>query len=339
MPAKFILHIGPPKTGTSSLQEALAQNRDQLLAQGYDYPGFGRHPEMPQLPGHHGVAESLQQRQQLPDGFAAALSQLPDDHRVIFSSENFAHLKPEAVQQLVQALGPDNVEVIYYARRWEQLLPSVWQELIKHGHSQSYLEFLNHQTSAPLASVYLNYMNVLDRWAGAAGVDRLRIFSYDNLRTEGLDVVQHFCTRVLGIQLHQPQPRQDNPRQTVGRSETLRMLNWLAFGGRGGSPKVRMALEQHRAQLHQELADLDVIYEPYIRRVRLCAPFVFPHVERRFLRLYGDRVENLAADGRLFQDREILAAPYVHPNYMLEEGAVPRLRQLLVQIGQRGEGE
>ena len=73
--------------------------------------------------------------------------------------------------------------------------------------------------------------------------------------------------------------------------------------------------------------------------MRLCAPFVFPHVERRFLRLYGDRVENLAADGRLFQDREILAAPYVHPNYMLEEGAVPRLRQLLVQIGQRGEGE
>ena len=336
MPARFIVHIGPPKTGTSSLQEALSQNRDQLLAQGYDYPDFGRHPEMPHLPGHHGIAESLHQRQELPEGFAAELDQLSPDHRVIFSSENFAHLPPEAVQQLVQALGPENVEVIYYARRWEQLLPSVWQELVKHGHSQSYLEFLNHQTSAPLASVYLNYMNVLNRWSEAVGVDQLRIFAYDNLRSAGLDVVQHFCAHVLGIQLQQVQPRQDNPRQTVGRCETLRMLNWLAFGGKAGSPRVRMALDQHSARLQQDLADLEAIYEPYIRRVRLCAPFVFPHVERRFLSVYGARVENLAEDGRLFHDREILPAPYVHSNYMLEEGVVPRLRQLLQQIGQGG---
>lgn len=334
MPPKFIVHIGPPKTGTSSLQQALSQHRDQLLAQGYDYADFGRHPEMPQLPGHHGIAESLQQRRALPPGFSTALSQLSGEHRVIFSSENLAHLQPGAVQQLLQALGPENVEIIYYARRWEQLLPSVWQELIKHGHSQGYLEFLNHQTSAPMASVYLNYMQVLDRWAAVVGLKSLRIFSYDNLRAEGLDVVQHFCARVLGIQLQQPQPRRDNRRQTVGRSETLRMLNWLAFGGKGGSPRVRMALDQQRHQLCQELADLDVIYEPYIRRVRLCAPFVFPHVERKFLGRYGERVENLAADGQLFGTRERLPAPYVHGNYLLEDGVVPRLRQLLRRLGE-----
>lgn len=338
MPPKFIVHVGPHKTGTSSLQEALFHNRDQLLAQGYDYPEFGRHPAMRHLPGHHGIAHSLQQRQELPAGFAEALKQLSGDHRVIFSSESFANLNPSGVQLLLQALGPGNVEIIYYARRWEQLLPSVWQELVKHGTSLSYLEFLNHQTSAPMASGYLNYMNVLDRWDGAAGANRLRIFSYDNLRAEGLDIVQHFCTRVLGVRLQQDQPRRVNPRQQVGRTETLRMLNWLAFGDKNGSPKVRMALEQHSAQLQQELADLDAIYDPYIRRVRLCAPFVFPHVEREFLKLYGGRVENLAEDGRLFNDREILSAPYVHPNYMLEEGAVPQLRQLLRQIGQGGPG-
>ena len=337
MTPKFIVHIGPPKTGTSSLQEALSQNRDQLLDQGYDYPAFGRHPDMPQLPGHHGIAQSLQQGA-LPAGFQAWLSQLSGDHRVILSSENFAHVPTTGVQLLVQALGAENVEIIYYVRRWEQLLPSVWQELVKHGHSQSYLEFLNHQTSAPMASVYLNYMNVLDRWAAETGLNNLRIFSYDNLRSEGGDIVQHFCTQVLGIQLQQDQPRQDNPRQQVGRTETLRMLNWLAFGGKGGSPRVRMALEQHRPQLQQQLAALDAIYEPYIRRVRLCAPFVFPHLERKFLRVYGPRVENLAPDGHLFRDREILPAPYVHSNYLLEDGAVPRLRQLLQDIGQGGAG-
>lgn len=333
MAPKFIVHIGPPKTGTSSLQEALSQNREPLLALGYDYPNFGRHPEMLQLPGHHGIAQSLQQGA-LPTGFQAWLDQLSGAHRVILSSENFAHVPAAGVQLLVQTLGPENIEIIYYARRWEQLMPSVWQELVKHGHSQSYLEFLNHQTSAPMASIYLNYMNVLDRWAKEVGTDSLRIFSYDNLRAEGVDIVQHFCTRVLNIQLQMDQPHQHNPRLQVGRTETLRMLNWLAFGGKGGSPRVRMALEQHSSQLHQELADLDALYEPYIRRVRLCAPFVFPHLERRFLTVYGARVENLAQDGRLFSDREVLPAPYVHSNYMLEEGAVPRLRQLLHDIGQ-----
>ena len=216
MPPKFIVHIGPPKTGTSSLQEALFHNREHLLAQGYTYPGFGRHPKMPQLPGHHGIAESLQQRQELPAEFQTWLSQLSADHRVILSSENFAHVPAAGVQHFLQALGPENVEVIYYARRWEQLLPSVWQELVKHGHSQSYLEFLNHQTSAPMASVYLNYMTALDRWSEGTDLQSPRLFSYDKLRTEGLAIVQHFCTRVLGVDLHQDQSRTVNPRQPVG---------------------------------------------------------------------------------------------------------------------------
>ncbi len=333
MTRKFIVHIGPPKTGTSSLQEALFQHRDQLLALGYDYPAFGRHPKMSHLPGHHGLAQNLH-KDGLPPQLQDALRQLPDDRRVILSSESFAHVSEAGIEQLLQVLGADNVEIIYYARRWEQLLPSVWQELIKHGHSQPYLEFINQHTSAPAASLYLNYANTLNRWAAVAGAKNLRIFSYDNLRAEGHDIVQHFCTQVLGVELQLEHAHQHNPRQQVGRTETLRMLNWLAFGGKTGSARVRAALEQNSTQLQQELADLDAIYRPHIRKVRLCAPPAFRYVERHFLKRYGAQVENLAADGRLFHDRDIVKAPYVHPNYLLDEGVMPRLRQLLQQIGQ-----
>lgn len=333
MTRKFIVHIGPPKTGTSSLQEALFQHRDQLLARGYDYPAFGRHPKMPHLPGHHGLAQNLH-KAGLPPQLQDALRQLPDDCRVILSSESFAHVSEAGIEQLLQVLGADNVEIIYYARRWEHLLPSVWQELIKHGNSQPYLEFLNQHTSAPAASIYLNYMNTLNRWAAVAGVENLRIFSYDNLRAEGQDIVQHFCNQVLGVDLQLDQPQRHNPRQQVGRTETLRMLNWLAFGGKAGSTKIRAALEQNSIRLQQELADLDAIYQPHIREVRLCAPPAFRYVERHFLQRYGAQVENLAADGRLFHDRDTVKAPYVHPNYLLDEGVMPRLRQLLQQIGQ-----
>ena len=36
---EVLLHIGPPKTGTTALQHSLAQARPQLKAQGVLYPG------------------------------------------------------------------------------------------------------------------------------------------------------------------------------------------------------------------------------------------------------------------------------------------------------------
>ncbi len=40
---EVLLHIGPPKTGTTALQHSLAQARPQLKAQGVLYPG-GKKP-------------------------------------------------------------------------------------------------------------------------------------------------------------------------------------------------------------------------------------------------------------------------------------------------------
>ena len=38
MPSNIILHIGLPKTGTTSLQQAFFENRDQLAGEGISYP-------------------------------------------------------------------------------------------------------------------------------------------------------------------------------------------------------------------------------------------------------------------------------------------------------------
>jgi len=334
MTQKIILHIGPPKTGTSSLQEALYQHRDQLSAHGFDYPGFGRHPDMPKLPGHHGIPGKLRENGVVPQDVLDGLAALPESRQVVFSSENFSHVDAVGVRQLLETLGPENVEIIYYVRRWDQLLPSVWQELIKHGHSQTYLEFLNAQISAPMASLYLNYMNVLDRWAKVIGPHNIRIFSYDNIRAEGQDVVQHFCNQVLGFSLDVPKMRQDNKRQAVGRTETLRVLNRMVFGSKAGSARIRVALEQKQEQLQDELAALNAFYKPYTAQAPLCAPFVLRHVEQKFLKVYGSRVENLTADGTLFQDYTLEPSRYVRQDYLLQKGVLPHFEAILDVIGQ-----
>jgi hypothetical protein len=334
MTRKYIFHIGPPKTGTSSLQESLFHYRDQLSDQGYEYPAFGRHADMQRLPGHHGFADSLRRHGRVPAGVLENLQQVPSDRTVIFSSENFAHVTLDGIRALNEAFGAENIEVIYYARRWDQLLPSVWQELVKHGHSGPYLEFLNSQISAPMASIYLNYVIILDRWAQIMGARNIRLFSYENISSAKQDIVQHFCTHVLGLNLQIIEQQKVNQRQPTARTETLRMLNRLSFGGGNYSPKIRFALEQHLELVHDDLVTLEKIYKPYIAEAPVCAPFVFRHVERQFLKAYGHRVENLTANGSLFPDRPLKTSRFVRQDYLAEDGVLPRFQALLKAIGQ-----
>ena len=185
MAHKFIIHIGPAKTGTSSLQEALFDHREMLLEHGVNYPNFGRHRTMRLLPGHHGIPRLLREEDRLPLDVVEALTDHAIDQTIIFSSEEFSWLNAAQIRQFSELLGETPVEVIYYARRWDHLVPSIWQELIKHGFSRPYLEYLNTQVTAPRVSHHLNYMIPLDAWHDVFGDTALRIFSYDNIREAG----------------------------------------------------------------------------------------------------------------------------------------------------------
>lgn len=332
MAKKFIIHIGPAKTGTSSLQEALFKNRQSLLENGYDFPTFGRHPNMQMLPGHHGIPDRLRQSGEVPAGVMENLARLSDERTFVFSSENFAHVTRAAIQAFVDALAPEDISVVYYARRWDHLLPSVWQELIKHGDSRPYLEFLNAQMSAPMASPYLNYTAALDNWASVVGKEKLRVFSYDNIKADGLGIVAHFCQHVLNITMPQESEHRENPRQKVEFTETLRMMNRLFFKAQPGTPAMRTALVQAQSEISEELAELEGLYAPYKRHARLCAPFVFKHVERVLLRKYSACVENLHEDESLFGEYKMEPTFYISQDYLLEPGAVDTLQALLAKI-------
>ncbi|MFV0515704.1 MAG: hypothetical protein ACK5MY_18985 [Jhaorihella sp.] len=335
MARKFIIHIGPAKTGTSSLQEVLFASRERLLAAGFDYPGFGRHPQMQKIPGHHGIPARLRGHGEMPEGVLEHLAALPRERTFILSSEDFSYVDTAGIRALAEALGGDGIEVVYYARRWDQLLPSIWQELIKHGQSLPYLEFLNRQTAAPRASFYLNYAVPLDRWSQVLGPGRVRVFSYDNIREAGGDIVGHFCEHVLGLSLERDGIRQDNRRQSASLTETLRMLNRLALGRGHPVPRVRFALTRARAEVEDELAALEAIHAGHIGEAQPCAPMVFREVERTFLKSYAGRLENPTPEGRLFAERPFESAPFVRPDYLFETPALGIYRDILQKIGER----
>lgn len=332
MVRRFIIHIGPPKTGTSSLQQALFDHRDLLAAHGIEYPAFGRHRMMPRLPGHHGIAGNLSKGKPIPDEVKAGLAALDDDITVILSSEDFSHLSAAAIRQFMDQLEADNIQVVYYARRWDHLLPSVWTEQIKHGHSFPYLEYLNRQISSPGTSVHLNYMIPLDKWSSVVGKPCITVFSYDNIRDSGSDIVEHFFSQVLDVPLEPRAGRRENTRQTAALTEIMRMLNLLSFKTGTPTPRVRMSLMRHLPRVEPELNRLEAMLENYKAEAQFAAPAVFADFEQQFLGQYAGRVANLTSSGRLFGNDVFDPAEYCRQDYMFQTSALSFYRLVLNKI-------
>lgn len=322
MARRILVHIGPAKTGTSSLQETLYAARESLSAQGYAYSPFGRHDQMPRAAGHHGLPAVLKTGAAMPDELVQWIHALPPEHVVILSSENFAHLSTAQITAFVAQLGagqavPPQIEVIYYARRWDKLMPSVWQELVKHGECRPYLTFLNQQMAAPRASLYLNYGMVLERWATACGGDNIHLFSFDNLKSQGHDIISHFSQEVLGLARLQASPRGSNASWQVSSTEILRLLNVISFGNRQGDPSVRTRFVKAQALVADEIAEIVSLLDSYVQECRPCAPLVLHAVEHDVLQKFGARLGNPTPDGRLFELSSFAQATYVDGNFWL----------------------
>ena len=339
MSRRIIIHIGPAKTGTSSLQEALYAARAALEAEGIAYPSLGRHDQMPRLPGHHGLPAVLAAGGQIPQALLDWIGALPPEQAVVLSSENFAHLALTGIatlrDQLTGITGhPPQVEVVYYARCWDRLLPSVWQELVKHGDSRPYLSFLNIQTTAPRASFYLNYAMVLERWAQVFGMKALRLFSFDGLQAQGLDLVDHFTKDVLGIAA--PIRSDDDLEGVLSANlswpvpliETLRGLNALSYGTAQGTADVRIRLQENADLVAEEIDALEAYMTPYLRRARPYAPFLMYQIESEILARFGPALGNPTSEGRLFVQGAAKETEYVDGNYLLNPEALALLQDI-----------
>jgi len=107
-----LVHIGPPKTGTTYLQHVLAERRAELLERGILYPGTGPRQVVASwslrgaaMPGHETPPPRVWKQ--------VAGQVRRHGGRAVLSSEAFATLKPEKVAQLVEDLGRDRVHPVF----------------------------------------------------------------------------------------------------------------------------------------------------------------------------------------------------------------------------------
>ena len=131
---RLVLHGGAPKTGTSSLQWHLAENREELAARGIWFPPPAFSPE----PKHQPLSATL--RRGDIAGFVryveAALGDMPDDmHTVILTTEGvFNHwwdYPPEAKGALRRLAALFDFELCLWLREPVSFAAALWEQYLQ----------------------------------------------------------------------------------------------------------------------------------------------------------------------------------------------------------------
>ncbi len=228
-----LVHLGPPKTGTTSLQSAFFDSREEIARHGVAYPG--RHPR----PRRAGWAFGLPgaPRGGVPrrewDDFAAQV-RAAGDQRVCVSDENYARADADQARRLVEELGGDAVHVVAVARRLDRYLPSEWQQRVRAGYLGSFEDWLRRVLADGLpddpewSRVWMGHDTaaLVERWTEVVGPGRFTLIVADETdRGQLTDVF----SRLLGLPAGVLRIRTDldrvNQSLSWAEAELIRGLN------------------------------------------------------------------------------------------------------------------
>ena len=118
---RFVIHVGPHKTGTTYLQEGFVRMRGALAGRGVHFPAWW---------GPVAQYDLLEKLRAPPNAEAEAqFAELraAGHQTVLISVEGLLALPRPGVAYLRHLTGDAEVTVVFYTRSWADLLPSTWQ--------------------------------------------------------------------------------------------------------------------------------------------------------------------------------------------------------------------
>ncbi|WP_246456391.1 hypothetical protein [Nocardioides mesophilus] len=170
---RVLVHVGAPKTGTSSVQDVLFRHRHELADEGLLYPA-DRHD------AHFLAALDLMELTWggLERDAVGAWDRVAEQVRAWPGTSVISHeilataTRPQVARALASLGDPADVHVVMSVRDLVRQIPAEWQENIKHRRVIGYHDFLrtisDPDRSGRLASWFWGVQevpDVLDRWA------------------------------------------------------------------------------------------------------------------------------------------------------------------------------
>ncbi len=226
---RAIIHFGVAKTGTTSIQSMLEENRKPLIGMGFAYP------EAPGSRTHGLLATHASGRlhapgtREFPARLDAELRALPRDvHTVIFSNEHLSKkIATEADGRRLRALlDPyfDEYLVFAYLRRQDEMAVSGYSTMLRSGRDRGTILSLRDKTR----DAY-DYWAKLSRWAALFGRAAVQPRLFERASFVGGDLLVDFRAACGLPDLPNASPPQRNP--SLGAAAQAFLLRYNALRG------------------------------------------------------------------------------------------------------------
>jgi hypothetical protein len=252
-----LVHIGPFKTGTTSLQAAFDAGRDAVSSQGVHYTGPTTQPTLPVLAvtrRTQTIYGSKPPSIRMWRGLVREVDRAREP-RVVVSSEFFSDASAEAAGQVVHDLGGTRVHVAVTLRPLARILASQWQQMTQSGGRSTYDDWLTSLFDGTGQSTTFwgrhRHDELVARWAAVVGPANLTVVAVDD-RDHAM--VLRIFERLTGLRpmtLSIP-PDRTNRSLTHGETEAVRLFNQLAVD-LGVSPPVTAKVMRYGAATYLKL--------------------------------------------------------------------------------------
>jgi hypothetical protein len=327
-----LLHVGPHKTGSTYLQACFRHHRAALRARGVVVPAAWE--LAPGVASHARLAEAVREGGDLAQAAEILADAFADGgDTLLVSAERISGLDGAALRRLRGLLGGCAVTVVFYVRRWSDLLPSAWQELVKRGETRSFPEFLAANIRNPERSLYFNLDMKLQALVEVFGQENVRLVCYSVLRDASADLFDHFAQHFLGWPDAPTLPGavDMNVSRTAEEIELVRRLNMIDIARTGAaSAALRNSLDAASPAI-----DTSAVLAAMAgsRRTMLLSD-AFPALQQLHRRLsakYRAQIVAPAASELMFTPmrREI---PYIADDYVMRRGAIDEIYRIYDRI-------
>jgi hypothetical protein len=191
---RLILHIGTPKTGSTSIQESLGNSRDALLEHNIHYPSnrpynhiFSFIPFFLDDPDTSFVftiqlkpdEDKNTKLEGYRETWVKEIESCEKDHFIISAEDfTFPYFTEDAVERLKSFTDQyfEEVTVIAYVRHYDQWIASQIQQDIKNGVGAGLGELIQRFITCP---PWIAYRNCLGKWIRVFGQENLVVRPFD----------------------------------------------------------------------------------------------------------------------------------------------------------------
>ncbi|ABL73088.1 hypothetical protein Pden_5028 (plasmid) [Paracoccus denitrificans PD1222] len=245
-PMNLTVHIGTTKTGSSSIQKFLSNNRDILRDRGILVPSslgrvihlnavlsalpFGKSPDLAQTIPLTDAEQHAAFRENTSAAFREEIAGAPGCQEVVITAEQL-HSRlplPDYIQTFRDLFCRDfsTIRIVIYVRPQLDQIISLYSTMLRGGYAHSLGDFIKSRMQ-PIFRPYFDLRDVITRWADVFGRENVIVRPYKGVARD-FGTLGDFCELLkldLGEEGWQLDKQQVNASINVAGQELLLMLN------------------------------------------------------------------------------------------------------------------